>query len=338
MSLQSFKANVLKSRLFRSSQDDRGRDTGFAGLLPPGRADTPAIARLQAGKVEFGARGREIVPNLAGKGKKCLRDFGADRVGTGVLGAGAAAAIAVESRARGFATRFEGRPENILRHGTKSTRKKRHGKGGNQAEGRFDQGEKTNQSKKMALTPSNMLPLGTVAPDFALPDADGNEKTLSDLRKNARATVVVFWCNHCPYVKHLKPHFANFVKTYQAKGVVFVAINSNDLENYPDDSPEKMKEDIRHFGYTFPYLIDEDQSVAHAYQAACTPDFYAFDADGKLAYRGQYDSSRPGNDRSVTGESLQAALELMIAGVSVPEQQQPSSGCNIKWKRGNEPR
>jgi len=188
----------------------------------------------------------------------------------------------------------------------------------------------------MAETPSTMLPLGTKAPPFRLPAPHGKWVSLDDFH-DAPAILVVFICNHCPYVKHIQSRFAEFAKEYQAKGVGVVAINSNDVENYPDDAPEKMAEEITQVGYTFPYLYDESQEVAKAYRAACTPDFYLFDRDRRLVYRGQFDDSRPGNGRPVTGADLRAALDALLAGRPVPGNQRPSLGCNIKWKRGNAP-
>ncbi len=181
-----------------------------------------------------------------------------------------------------------------------------------------------------------MLPLGTVAPDFQLPDPDGRQYSLADF-KEANALVVVFMCNHCPFVKHIQQPLAELAREYQEKGVAVVAINSNDVQNYPDDSPVRMAEDAKKFNYPFPYLFDEDQSIAKAYRAACTPDFYVFDKDRKLVYRGQFDDSRPGNDVPVTGKDLRAALDSVLAGQSVDPDQKPSIGCNIKWKAGNEP-
>jgi thiol-disulfide isomerase/thioredoxin len=155
--------------------------------------------------------------------------------------------------------------------------------------------------------------------------------------QGAPALLVVFLCNHCPYVKHIRHELARQGKEYQAKGVAIVGINSNDVAAYPDDSPELMVREKAEVGYTFPYLYDEAQQVARAYKAACTPDFYLFDRQGKLAYRGQFDSSRPGNAIPVTGGDLRAALGAVLAGGSPSGDQQPSMGCNIKWKRGNEP-
>ena len=148
---------------------------------------------------------------------------------------------------------------------------------------------------------------------------------------------MAFICNHCPYVKHVAPALAELAKEYQEKGVAVVAINSNDFENYPDDSPAKMKAEIAARGYTFPYLVDESQQVAKAYHAACTPDFFLFDADRKLVYRGQLDDSRPGNNLPVTGKDLRAALDAVLAGRPVAKDQRPSIGCNIKWRKGNRP-
>jgi peroxiredoxin len=188
----------------------------------------------------------------------------------------------------------------------------------------------------MALTPSTMLPLGTPAPDFSLPDTQRRIVSLADF-KDAPALLVAFICNHCPYVKHVQSGFAQLARDYQARGVAVVGISSNDVKNYPDDSPERMREEARQAGYTFPYLFDETQQVAKAYRAACTPDFYVFDAGHKLVYRGQMDDSRPNTGRPVTGADLRAALDAVLAGRPVPQNQQPSVGCNIKWQPGNEP-
>jgi peroxiredoxin len=188
----------------------------------------------------------------------------------------------------------------------------------------------------MSLTPSTMLPLGTLAPDFSLPDTEGNIVSLSDFA-GKDALLVMFICNHCPYVKHLKTAIADLAREYQQKGVGVVAISSNDVANYPDDSPEKMKDDVEAFGYPFPYLYDETQEVAKAYQAACTPDFYVFDEERQLAYRGQLDGSRPGNDEPLTGKDLRAALDAVLRGMPAPADQRPSMGCNIKWKKGQAP-
>lgn len=176
-----------------------------------------------------------------------------------------------------------------------------------------------------------MIPLGTPAPAFSLPDPSGKTFALRDFA-DAPALLVMFICNHCPFVKHLRSEIADLAKEYQQRGVAIVAINSNDVQNYPDDSPEKMVSEAREAGYTFPYLFDESQTVAKAYEAACTPDFFLYDKDRKLVYRGQFDGSRPGNDVPVTGEDLRAALDTVLAGAPAPEPQQPSIGCNIKWK------
>jgi len=177
-----------------------------------------------------------------------------------------------------------------------------------------------------------MLPIGTKAPDFKLPDTvSGKKMSLKDLQSD-RATVVMFLCNHCPYVLHVNEEIVRVVDDYADKGVSFVGISSNDAENYPQDGPDKMKEHAAEVGYDFPYLYDETQEVARAYDAACTPDFYVFDGDGKLAYRGRLDDSRPKNDNPLTGKDLRAAIDSVLAGKPVPEPQYPSGGCNIKWK------
>ncbi len=188
----------------------------------------------------------------------------------------------------------------------------------------------------MARTLSTMLPLGTAAPPFSLPDTTGKSVSLDDFGP-APATLVVFMCNHCPFVKHLIDPLVELVREYQPQGLVAMAINSNDVDNYPDDRPELMIQESEQRGFTFPYLYDEDQSVAKAYRAACTPDFYVFDAQRKLAYRGQMDASRPDSGLAVTGEDLRGALDAVLAGQRPNDEQQPSLGCNIKWKAGNEP-
>jgi len=188
----------------------------------------------------------------------------------------------------------------------------------------------------MALTPSTMIPLGTAAPGFRLPDTSGATVSLDDF-KGAPALLVVFLCNHCPYVKHVRHELARLGKEYQAKGVAVVGINSNDAANYPEDSPAMMVREKAEVGYSFPYLYDDTQEVARAYKAACTPDLYVFDKNQKLVYRGQLDGSRPGNPIPVTGKDLRSALDAVLAGKPVGEDQRPSMGCNIKWKRGNEP-
>ena len=188
----------------------------------------------------------------------------------------------------------------------------------------------------MVETASTMLPLGTAAPDFSLPDEGGKTVSLSDFA-DAPVLLVIFMCNHCPFVKHVAAGLADLAREYRQRGVAVVGVNSNDVANFPDDAPAKMAEEVEHRGYTFPYLYDETQEVAKAYRAACTPDFYIFDKDRKLVYRGQMDSSRPGSGIELTGEDLRAALDAALAGQPVPEQQKASIGCNIKWKAGNEP-
>jgi peroxiredoxin len=182
-----------------------------------------------------------------------------------------------------------------------------------------------------------MLPWGTLAPDFRLPDAvSGRMVALADFAKNP-ALVVMFICNHCPYVQHIRAGLAAFGRDYQPKGVGVVALSANDVADYPEDSPAKMKAEAKAAGYTFPYLFDETQAVAKAYRAACTPDLYVFDRSRKLVYRGQFDDSRPGNGRPVTGADLRAACDAVLAGRAPAADQKPSIGCNIKWKPGNEP-
>lgn len=188
----------------------------------------------------------------------------------------------------------------------------------------------------MALTPSTMLPLGTRAPDFNLPDTEGQAVSLAGF-KDKTAMLVIFMCNHCPYVIHIRPGLAQLAQDYTAKNVGIVGINSNDAKNYPADSPAKMKEEIKSAGYVFPYLYDESQAAARAYRAACTPDIFLFDRGRRLVYRGQFDASRPGNGLPVTGKDLRAALDAVLAGKPTSEFQVASMGCNIKWKAGNEP-
>ena len=183
----------------------------------------------------------------------------------------------------------------------------------------------------MAETPSTMLPLGTQAPAFRLPDPHGKLVSSTDFA-SAPALLVAFICNHCPYVKHIRTAFAAIGSEYQARGAAIVAISANDATAYPDDSPEKMAEEIENAGYTFPYLYDESQDVARAYHAACTPEFFLFDQDRKLVYRGQFDDSRPRNGLPVTGAALRAALDAVLAGKPIPADQKPSVGCSIKWK------
>ncbi len=192
------------------------------------------------------------------------------------------------------------------------------------------------ETHAVAQTPSTMTDIGSPAPHFNLPDTEGNSVSQADFA-DAQALVVMFICNHCPFVKHIRHELAKLARDYQPRGVAFVAINSNDVENYPDDSPEKMKEEVREAGYTFPYLFDESQEVAKAYRAACTPDFFVYDTQRRLVYRGQLDDSRPKNGVPVTGEDLRTALDAVLSGREYPREQRPSIGCNIKWKKGNEP-
>ena len=188
----------------------------------------------------------------------------------------------------------------------------------------------------MVRTNSTMMALGTKAPPFTLINVDGRTVSLADYEEKP-VLLVMFICNHCPYVKHIAPYLSLLGRDYLFKGVGIVAINSNDASAYPADSPEQMVHESEERGYYFPYLYDETQEVAKAYQAACTPDFFVFDRHQKLVYRGQLDNSRPGNDIPVTGEDLRAALDAVLAGKPAPEPQKPSMGCNIKWKSGNEP-
>lgn len=181
-----------------------------------------------------------------------------------------------------------------------------------------------------------MLPLGASAPNFKLADPSGKNWTLEDF-EDSQVLLVAFLSNHCPFVKHIREGLAELVKEYQAKGVAAVGIMSNDYENYADDAPEKMADEITNVGYTFPYVVDETQDVAKAYKAACTPDFYVFDKDRKLVYCGQMDSSRPENGVPISGKDLRAALDAVLEGKPVASEQMPSLGCNIKWRAGNEP-
>ena len=181
-----------------------------------------------------------------------------------------------------------------------------------------------------------MLPLGTTAPDFKLPDTDGKIVSPADFKDKA-ALLVVFMCNHCPYVVHIRAGLAQLARDYTPRGVGMVGISSNDATNYPADSPTRMKDEVKTAGYIFPYLYDETQAVAKSYRAACTPDIFLFDKNQKLVYRGQFDASRPNNGQPVTGADLRAALEAVLAGQPVSEKQTASIGCNIKWKTGNEP-
>ena len=181
-----------------------------------------------------------------------------------------------------------------------------------------------------------MLELGTYAPDFDLPAAGGGRVRLADF-EGAPGLLVMFICNHCPFVKHLRAHLAASTRGWAEKGLGVVAINANDADLYPQDGPDAMATEKREQGYTFPYLFDASQDVAKAYQAACTPDFFLFDGSRKLFYRGQYDASRPGNGRPVTGEDLSRAVEALLSGAPAPREQIPSIGCNIKWRPGNQP-
>ncbi len=181
-----------------------------------------------------------------------------------------------------------------------------------------------------------MLPLGTPAPDFHLPDTTGRIVGRDDFA-SAPAWLVAFICNHCPYVKHIRGGLAAFAREYRGKGLAMVGINSNDAAEYPADNPTNMADEVKAAGYVFPYLYDEAQTAAKAYRAACTPDFFLFDSTQRLVYRGQFDGSRPGNAVPVTGDDLRAACDAALAGAPVPSAQTPSAGCNIKWKKGNEP-
>jgi peroxiredoxin len=189
----------------------------------------------------------------------------------------------------------------------------------------------------MVKTASTMLPLGSSAPDFSLTNAvDGSTVSLSDFA-DKDGLLVMFICNHCPFVIHLREALARFGREYQEKGLGIVAISSNDVENYPQDRPERMKEEAAAQGYTFPYLFDETQDIAKAYHAACTPDFFLFDRNHQLVYRGQFDDSRPDSGIPITGADLRSACDAVLAGAEVPAEQKPSIGCNIKWKKGSEP-
>jgi len=188
----------------------------------------------------------------------------------------------------------------------------------------------------MPETPSTMLDLGTLLPSFSLPDFNGKTVTDADFT-GGKALLVAFICKHCPFVKHIRGEFARFAKESQAKGLQVVAIASNSIDEFPEDGPEGMKEEAAEAGYTFPYLFDKDQKVAKAFKAACTPDLFLFDGNRRLAYRGQFDSSRPKSNVPVTGADLRAATDAVLAGQKPSEQQRPSVGCNIKWYPGNEP-
>jgi len=188
----------------------------------------------------------------------------------------------------------------------------------------------------MAAMESSMLPLGTSLPPFTLPDTEGSVVAGADVG-TGHGVLVMFICNHCPYVRHLRGALADFGREYMARGLGVVAISSNDAVRYPADAPDAMAREREEAGYPFPYLYDESQEVAKAFRAACTPDFFLFDGEGHLVYRGQFDDSRPGNDRPVTGADLRAAADAVLEGREVPGDQHPSVGCGIKWKPGNEP-
>ena len=189
----------------------------------------------------------------------------------------------------------------------------------------------------MSLTPSTMLELGTRTPDFSLPDVCTGQTVSLNSFSDKDALLVVFMCAHCPYVKLVESELAAIGRDYADRGLGMVAISTNDAENYPDDAPEHLKEQADRLGFTFPYLYDDEQQAAKAYRAACTPDLYLFDKNMELAYRGQLDDARPGNDKPVTGKDLRAAIDSVLAGEKVTESQLPATGCNIKWKPGNEP-
>lgn len=189
----------------------------------------------------------------------------------------------------------------------------------------------------MVMTASTMLPLGTSAPDFSLPNpVSGGTTSLSDFA-DSKGLLVIFMCNHCPFVIHLRSALAAFADEYQAKGLAIVGISSNDVSTHPDDGPDKMAAEAKSAGYNFPYLYDESQDAAKAYHAACTPDFFLFDQNQKLVYRGQFDDSRPDSGIEITGADLRAACDAVLAGEPVPEEQKPSIGCNIKWREGSAP-
>jgi peroxiredoxin len=187
----------------------------------------------------------------------------------------------------------------------------------------------------MARTASTMLALGTTAPDFALPDVVSGKTIMRDQAADQRGLLVMFLCAHCPFVQHVNKELGRLGRDYASRGIGIVAISSNDSETYPDDAPAGLRQQAEEHGFQFPYLFDESQAVARAYQAACTPDFFLFDADKKLVYRGQLDGSRPGNGAPVDGRDLRDAMDLVLAGKPVPAEQQPSIGCNIKWKENH---
>lgn len=184
----------------------------------------------------------------------------------------------------------------------------------------------------MARTPSNMLPLGTLAPNFKLPDTISDNVVSLENLKGEKGTLIMFICNHCPFVKHVNSKIVELAATYQSKGIAFIAISSNDIVNYPQDAPKLMKQTASEEKYSFPYVFDESQEVARAYEAACTPDFYLFDNELKLVYRGQLDDSRPGNGIPLTGLDLSNAMDSLLSNKPINPVQKPSIGCNIKWK------
>ena len=188
----------------------------------------------------------------------------------------------------------------------------------------------------MSATPSTMLELGTRVPSFRLKDLSGKPVSSEDVA-GASGLLVAFICKHCPFVQHVRREFAHAAEAFQQRGVAVVAINSNDIATHPEDGPEGMKEEATAIGYTFPYLYDDTQEVAKAFRAACTPDFFLFDGDQRLVYRGQFDDSRPGSGKPVTGRDLVAAVDALLAGTPIAAEQRPSMGCNIKWKKGMEP-
>lgn len=189
----------------------------------------------------------------------------------------------------------------------------------------------------MAATPSTMAPLGSRAPDFRLPDTVSGETISLDSFAGKKALLVMFLSRHCPYVQHVKEELARIGRDYAGRGVGIVAVSANDVADYPEDAPEKLREMAVETGFRFPFCYDETQETAKAYAAACTPDFFLYDGERRLVYRGQLDDSRPGNGRPVDGRDLRAALDAVLEGRPVPQEQKPSLGCNIKWKRGNEP-
>lgn len=188
----------------------------------------------------------------------------------------------------------------------------------------------------MAPTESTMLPLGTPVPGFSLPDPSGKQVAVTDFA-GADGLVIAFLSNHCPFVKHIRSELAQFAKDMQQRNVAMLAVNANDVATHPADSPENMRTEIANHGYTFPYLYDESQEVAKSFKAACTPEFYLFDSDRKLVYRGRFDGATPGNDEAVTGKDLRAAVDALLAGEQPGADQHPGIGCNIKWRAGNEP-